>query len=82
MALLNQRRLALPSKLTDRLLAGIVPSADSAHSILNTGVVPGRTSASMDAVIKGSRQPMLSASGVQGRMQIYGRARHDAGIED
>ena len=74
MALLNQRRLALPSKLTDRLLAGIVPSADSAHSILNTGVVPGRTSASMDAVIKGSRQPMLSASGVQGRMQIYGRA--------
>ncbi len=27
MALLNQRRLALPSKMTDRLLAGIVPSA-------------------------------------------------------
>ncbi|MFJ7883216.1 flagellar assembly peptidoglycan hydrolase FlgJ [Pseudomonas sp. NPDC096917] len=73
-ALLNQRRLALPSKLTDRLLAGIVPSADPARSTLNTGVVPGRTRASMDAVIKGSRQPMLSASGVQGRMQIYGRA--------
>ncbi|NBA95752.1 flagellar assembly peptidoglycan hydrolase FlgJ [Pseudomonas sp. R5(2019)] len=30
MALLNQRRLALPSKLTDRLLAGIVPSATAA----------------------------------------------------
>ena len=29
-SLLNQRRLALPSKLTDRLLAGIVPSADAA----------------------------------------------------
>jgi flagellar protein FlgJ len=28
MALLNQRRLALPSKLSDRLLAGIVPNTD------------------------------------------------------
>ncbi|MCK6252471.1 flagellar assembly peptidoglycan hydrolase FlgJ [Pseudomonas fragi] len=74
MALLNQRRLALPSKLTDRLLAGIVPSADPARATLNTATVPGRTSPGMDAVLKGSRQPMLSASGVQGRMQIYGRA--------
>ena len=73
-AMLNQRRLALPSKLTDRLLAGIVPSADAARSTLNTGTVPGRTSPSLDAVIKGSRHPMLSAGGVQGRMQIYGRA--------
>ena len=30
MAMLNQRRLSLPSKLTDRLLAGIVPSAAQA----------------------------------------------------
>ena len=30
MALLNSRRLALPSKLTDRLLAGIVPSGATA----------------------------------------------------
>ena len=74
MALLNQRRLALPSKLTDRLLAGIVPSADPARSTLNTAAVPGRTSPGLDAVLKGSRQPMLSASGVQGRMQVYGRA--------
>ena len=74
MALLNQRRLALPSKLTDRLLAGIVPSADPVRSTLNTAAVPGRTSPGLDAVLKGSRQPMLSASGVQGRMQIYGRA--------
>lgn len=74
MAMLNQRRLALPSKLTDRLLAGIVPSADPARSTLNTSTVPGRTSPELDAVIKGSRQPMLSASGVHGRMQIYGRA--------
>lgn len=74
MAMLNQRRLALPSKLTDRLLAGIVPSADPARATLNTATVPGRTSPGLDAVLKGSRQPMLSASGVQGRMQIYGRA--------
>lgn len=74
MALLNQRRLALPSKLTDRLLAGIVPSADPARATLNTAAVPGRTSPALDAVLKGSRQPMFSASGVQGRMQIYGRA--------
>lgn len=74
MAKINQRRLALPSKLTDRLLAGIVPSADPARSTLNAGTVPGRTSPGLDAVLKGSRQPMLSASGVQGRMQIYGRA--------
>ena len=67
-AMLNQRRLALPNKLTDRLLAGIVPSADPARSTLNTGTVPGRTSTSMDAVIKGSRHPMLSAGGVQGRL--------------
>ena len=74
MARLNQRRLALPSKLTDRLLAGIVPSADAARSTLNTGSVPGRTSPGLDAVLKGGRQPMLSASGAHGRMQIYGRA--------
>ena len=74
MAMLNQRRLALPSKLTDRLLAGIVPSADPAGATLNTATVPGRTSPGLDAVLKGSRQPMLSASGAQGRMQIYGRA--------
>ena len=74
MAMLNQRRLALPSKLTDRLLAGIVPSADPARSTLNTGSVPGRTSPGLDAVLKGGRQPMLSASGAHGRMQIYGRA--------
>jgi len=74
MAMLNQRRLALPSKLTDRLLAGIVPSADPARSTLNTGSVPGRTSPGLDAVLKGGRQPMLSTSGAHGRMQIYGRA--------
>ncbi|MCU1716477.1 flagellar assembly peptidoglycan hydrolase FlgJ [Pseudomonas sp. 5P_3.1_Bac2] len=35
-ALLNQRRLSLPSKLTDRLLAGIVPNTGAADAS-NTG---------------------------------------------
>ena len=37
-AALNSRRLALPGKLTDRLLAGIVPSATTT----NTAAVPAR----------------------------------------
>ncbi|WJD68819.1 flagellar assembly peptidoglycan hydrolase FlgJ [Pseudomonas asiatica] len=37
-AALNSRRLALPSKLTDRLVAGILPSAAST----NTAAVPAR----------------------------------------
>ncbi|MEW4948146.1 flagellar assembly peptidoglycan hydrolase FlgJ [Pseudomonas asiatica] len=37
-AALNSRRLALPSKLTDRLMAGIVPSAAGT----NTAAVPAR----------------------------------------
>ncbi|MDH1261765.1 flagellar assembly peptidoglycan hydrolase FlgJ [Pseudomonas sp. GD03944] len=32
-AFLNQRRLSLPGKLTDRLLAGIVPSAEAATGV-------------------------------------------------
>ncbi|KMM77639.1 rod-binding protein, partial [Pseudomonas deceptionensis] len=73
-ALLTQRRLSLHNKLTDRLLAGIVPSADPAIATLNAGAVPGRTSPGMEAVLKGGGQPMLSAAGASGRMQVYGRA--------
>jgi flagellar protein FlgJ len=45
MALLNSRRLALPAKLTDRLLAGIVPSATPgvANSPLPTRAAAGTT---------------------------------------
>ncbi|MCQ2991409.1 flagellar assembly peptidoglycan hydrolase FlgJ [Pseudomonas tremae] len=39
MAMLNARRLSLPSKLTDRLLAGIVPSANAA---VTNSPVPAR----------------------------------------
>lgn len=41
-AALNSRRLALPSKLTDRLLAGIVPSAGGTAAATNTAAVPVR----------------------------------------
>ncbi|RMS75282.1 flagellar assembly peptidoglycan hydrolase FlgJ [Pseudomonas savastanoi] len=43
MAALNSRRLSLPTKLTDRLLAGIVPSATAAVS---NSPVPARATAS------------------------------------
>lgn len=38
MELMNQRRIALPSKLTDRLLAGIVPSTQVTGDIDDPGV--------------------------------------------
>ncbi|MFG0766663.1 flagellar assembly peptidoglycan hydrolase FlgJ [Pseudomonas sp. TYF_15] len=41
-AALNSRRLALPSKLTDRLLVGIVPPAGGASAATNTAAVPAR----------------------------------------
>lgn len=66
MALLNQRRLSLPSKLTDRLLAGIVPSADTAAR-----AAPARSTAAMDAVVNSGTQ---SFAAPRARMQIYARA--------
>ncbi|GAB7532084.1 flagellar assembly peptidoglycan hydrolase FlgJ [Pseudomonas sp. 3A(2025)] len=44
MSMLNTRRLSLPGKLTDRLLAGIVPSAATAQDQANHRInVPGAT---------------------------------------
>ncbi|MCB2254732.1 flagellar assembly peptidoglycan hydrolase FlgJ [Pseudomonas chlororaphis] len=71
MALLNQRRISLPSKLTDRLLAGIVPSADSAAAT-NRGALPERTTAATDALVRNSSRSFAAVP--HGRMQIYGRA--------
>ena len=72
-AALNSRRLALPGKLTDRLLAGIVPSADAAAATTNTAALPQRTTAATDAVIKGDWEPAKSFA-APNSMQIYGRA--------
>ncbi|MCX7080042.1 MAG: rod-binding protein, partial [Pseudomonas sp.] len=74
MALLNLRRLSLPSKLTDRLLAGIVPSSATASVAANKTTLPSRTTVATDAVIKGDWQAAQSYAAPRGRMQIYGRA--------
>lgn len=71
MALLNQRRISLPSKLTDRLLAGIVPSADSAAAT-HRGALPERTTAATDALVRNGSRSFAAVP--HGRMQIYGRA--------
>ncbi|KAA0947252.1 MULTISPECIES: flagellar assembly peptidoglycan hydrolase FlgJ [unclassified Pseudomonas] len=68
MALMNQRRISLPSKLTDRLLAGIVPGADVAST---AKAAPLRNSAAEDGVINGAARTFAVPSS---RMQVYGRA--------
>ena len=75
MAMINKRRLALPPKLADRLLAGLVPSA----TLTATNALPQRaaTTAATGAgpLYNGdwlTRAEDAKASG--GQMQIYGRA--------
>lgn len=68
MELMNQRRIALPSKLTDRLLAGIVPSNQVVAEAKNA---PLRNSAADDNVINSTARSFAVPSG---RMQVYGRA--------
>jgi flagellar protein FlgJ len=64
-SLINQRRLALPSKLTDRLLAGIVPSATA------TG---GQPLAQNDWIpAKAFAAPADTAQGLSGTDAITGR---------
>ncbi|AZF54294.1 Flagellar protein FlgJ (peptidoglycan hydrolase) [Pseudomonas sp. R4-34-07] len=68
MELMNQRRIALPSKLTDRLLAGIVPSTPVAAQ---TTSAPLRNSAADDNVVNSSARSVAVPSG---KMHVYGRA--------
>ncbi|MGY2199206.1 flagellar assembly peptidoglycan hydrolase FlgJ [Pseudomonas gingeri] len=70
-AKLNARRLALPSKLADRLLAGLVPSVDGAQAAQARNVLPQRTPAAGagDGVVNGDWLAMPT-----GTMQVYGRA--------
>ncbi len=67
MELMNQRRIALPSKLTDRLLAGIVPSTDTTVA----KAAPLRNSAADDNVVNSTTRSFAVPSD---RMQIYSRA--------
>lgn len=73
MAALNSRRLALPGKLTDRLLAGIVPAAGGNAATTNTAALPQRTTAATDALVKGDWAPAQTFA-APGAMRIYGRA--------
>lgn len=68
MELMNQRRIALPSKLTDRLLVGIVPNAPVA---IDAKSAPLRNSAAADNVVNSTARSIAVPSG---RMQVYGRA--------
>lgn len=69
MALMNQRRISLPSKLTDRLLAGIVPNADATTT---AKAAPLRNSAADDGVVNSTARNLAALP--RGQMQIYGRA--------
>ncbi|MBC3304431.1 flagellar assembly peptidoglycan hydrolase FlgJ [Pseudomonas sp. SWRI18] len=68
MELMNQRRIALPSKLTDRLLAGIVPTTQVATQ---AKAAPLRNSALQDNVVNSAARSVAVPSD---RMQIYSRA--------
>lgn len=72
MALINQRRLALPPKLADRLLAGLVPSASGTSSAHTT--LPNRATTDGNALVKGDWLPAQSYSAKRGSLQVYGRA--------
>ncbi|WP_455926933.1 flagellar assembly peptidoglycan hydrolase FlgJ [Pseudomonas capeferrum] len=69
MALMNQRRISLPSKLTDRLLAGIVPGTDATTV---AKAAPLRNSAADDGVVNSTARSMAAIP--HGQMQVYGRA--------
>ncbi|MBC3420344.1 flagellar assembly peptidoglycan hydrolase FlgJ [Pseudomonas sp. RW3S2] len=72
-AALNARRLALPGKLTDRLLAGIVPSAGN-PAATNTSALPGRGDIPPGGVATGDWEPAQAFAAPGHGMQILGRA--------
>ncbi|WP_223487789.1 flagellar assembly peptidoglycan hydrolase FlgJ [Pseudomonas sp. A-RE-19] len=78
MALINQRRLALPPKLADRLLAGLVPSvstpATTATTALNNVQLPQSTKTGSGPLYNGDWLASQTDTTASGRLQIYGRA--------
>ncbi|MDH0300319.1 MULTISPECIES: flagellar assembly peptidoglycan hydrolase FlgJ [unclassified Pseudomonas] len=71
-AALNARRLALPGKLTDRLLAGIVPSTAAAAG--SEGTAANRNAPSLAGVARGDWQPAQTFAAPREGMRILGRA--------
>src|SRR3546814_12111664 len=76
--MLNQRRLALPPKLADRLLAGLVPSAATAPEVKAQNILPDRAISAVKPatgeLANGDWLAALKASEPSGSMQVYGRA--------
>lgn len=79
-AMLNQRRLSLPSKLADRLLAGIVPATTASQAAGEVGLknrisAPGATDTRSGGTFAGNgdwtQDPNLSAS--TGSTRVHGR---------
>jgi flagellar protein FlgJ len=74
MALINQRRLALPPKLADRLLAGLVPSATTPAAV-NKAPLPERVATTTGAGALYNGDWLANAQAMtSGTMQIHGRA--------
>jgi len=74
MALINQRRLALPPKLADRLLAGLVPSATTTAASVSATPLPQRTSTTGTGPLYNGDWLANAQQASSGGMQIYGRA--------
>jgi flagellar protein FlgJ len=78
MALINQRRLALPPKLADRLLAGLVPSASTPATNTSTAInkieVPKTSTTGAGSLYNGDWLTAQTEAPSTGRLQIYGRA--------
>ncbi|MFG0634936.1 flagellar assembly peptidoglycan hydrolase FlgJ [Pseudomonas sp. xss_2] len=73
-AALNSRRLSLPGKLTDRLLAGIVPSAGNPAVATNSAAIPARDGQLVNGVVKGDWEPAQAFAAADGGTRILGRA--------
>ena len=74
MALINQRRLALPPKLADRLLAGLVPSATPAATTINKAPLPERATSTGTGPLYNGDWLATAQQSSSGGMQVYGRA--------
>lgn len=74
MALINQRRLVLPPKLADRLLAGLVPSATTTATTVNKTPLPERTTLTGSGPLYNGDWLANAQAASNGGLQIHGRA--------
>ncbi|WP_458377728.1 flagellar assembly peptidoglycan hydrolase FlgJ [Pseudomonas fluorescens] len=74
MALINQRRLALPPKLADRLLAGLVPSATTTAAKLPDTRLPERTVPTGSGPLFNGDWLATAQAASSAGLQIHGRA--------